>query len=200
LYVGQTALSLVLMGFLTKTPIERIWLDDAHEWWVDVRMSLSVDESEQAQEALLVTRYEETKDRRGATTTVMRPEMKPLTHLRELVVASVVEWNLTDEDDELLPFQHDYEMEKKTGKPSPLRVSVTRLPQSAFDVISEVVLAANHPMSREETASFPDGVSGSAPNGDDQASDDQEVLRGASLVVEDGDANRLTTVAGAPGA
>lgn len=195
------------MGFLRKAEVERIWLDtdtdngdgddSPPQWWVDVKLGLSVEEAEKAEEALINTRVEEQRTARGKMRTVVRPEMRLMPHMFEVVLCSIVNWNLTDEQDQPLPLDHDYEVEEKTKRPSPRRLSLKKIPQASYDKISEVVMAANRPMSREETASFLDAGDVDGPGDRDQRPDDPGVPDGADVVEQDGDEDRPQTAVGA---
>jgi hypothetical protein len=188
------------MGFLKQAEIERIWLDSEEEepqWWVDVKLGLSVEEAEEAEEALLRTRTEEQRTARGKTRTVVRGELRVLPHMFEMVLCSIVDWNLTDENNQLLSLEHNYEIEKKTGVPSARRQALKRIPQSAYDRLTEVVMTANAPMSREESQSFREGDPVDAPRQPDGRPYDPSLSLGGDLVAQDGPEDRPTAPVGA---
>ena len=103
----------------------------------------------------------------------------------EQVLASVVRWSLTDENGALLPFDHDSGAEAISGRPSPRRRSLQRLPQFVLDKLIGVVIPANR--GEGPDAQFRAGDPELAAVGKEPASDDSEVLVGAGVLGADGD-------------
>ncbi|MES1975829.1 MAG: hypothetical protein V4472_25505 [Pseudomonadota bacterium] len=109
----------------------------------------------------------------GTTTTRLVTE-DPFGNQTEATLLAIVEWNLTDDKDVLLPFEHDVDAEAKSGQPSPLRQSWDRLPDVVQDLIEVEVANASVEPSQEDNARFPerDGVGGEG--GQVEPSDDSE--------------------------
>lgn len=142
-----------MAGFLSAYDgIERI--EFGRDYWADVKRCLSHAEQQRAQAKMGAGRQSvDMTGRQFATIDMNAFET-------EMIVLSLVAWNLDDED----------------GKPWPLepesarRASVARLPASVASQIFQVVNALNGPMENREAATFPgpgvggdqSGVGGSA--------------------------------------
>lgn len=135
-------------------------------WWVEIKKCLSVAESEKAEAALVAVEMEDQGEGKPSKAKV-KPDM--VVNTREMVVASIVDWNLTDERDELLGLHPE----------AVLRQSVAKMPQDDYDKIAAAVREANAERSREDEARFPSDGSGSAEDGGDGEPDDREVLPGS---------------------
>jgi hypothetical protein len=165
------------MGFLSQYDgVERIDLGEHEgtEYYVEVKKCLSHGESEAAERALVAVEMEEQKD--GKSKAVMTPDM--VTNTEEMVVASIVDWNLTDSADKLLGL-HPEEI---------LRASVKKLPQAVFDKIAKRVRELNADRTEEEDAQFPAGGERGAEGGEVEPSDDHQVLPGSEQLAEVGTA------------
>jgi hypothetical protein len=102
---------------------------------------------------------------------------------REMVVHSLVAWNLTDKDGSpwlLLPES------RPAGKPYPAgsvrRISVSRLPGPVFDQIFEVCDELNSPRKGADAVTFPDGPVGGDPDGDGGAAGPAAVPDGTGVL------------------
>jgi hypothetical protein len=107
---------------------------------------------------------------------------------REMVVQSLVAWNLTDPDGStwlLLPET------RPAGKPYPAgsirRLSVARLPAPVFDQIFAVCDELNAPRKGADAVSFPDGPVGGDQDGNDGAAGPAAVPDGAGVLERTGD-------------
>lgn len=125
-----------MSGFLSlfNTP-ERI--EVAEGYWIDVKTSLTAEDHEYAQRALLG------KVTMGSTGK-LQSEPDTIAYQNELVARSVVDWNLTDESGVLLPLDPD---EAKCE-------SIKRLPQSVFSMIFDRVNEESGPRSKEDEVNF----------------------------------------------
>jgi len=125
-----------MAGFLSlfNTP-ERIEVADG--FWIDVKSTLSTEDYEYAQRALL-----------GKMTMIgggeLRSEPDTIRYQQELVSRSIVAWNLTDEDGKVLP--HATEEEKME--------SIRRIPQSVFVLVFQKVSDDTKPRSSDEELKF----------------------------------------------
>jgi len=120
-----------------------------------------------------------------------RMDMAPnLTEFRRrLVTASLVGWNLTDENDVMLPLPEI--PEGVTGQDRAVivkqrRASVDRLPQWAFEMIRAAADKLNGPRDSAEIASFPGEDVGSGANGSGGAAGAGPVHPGVGTVAEAG--------------
>lgn len=137
------------MGFLSRyQATERVDLGDG--FYVVVRQYLTSEQSGEAQRRLMRMNIEETKTEDGKATPMMRSEMDTPGFQRERAVQAVVEWNLTDENDQLLPFE----------PVEALRTSMARVPVFVVEEISKV-LDAPDKEAKQNAASFPEGDSAS---------------------------------------
>lgn len=104
---------------------------------------------------------------------------------REMVVQSLVAWNLTDPDGStwlLLPES------RPAGRPYPAgsvrRLSVARLPAPVFEQIFKVCDELNAPRKGADAVSFPDGPVGGDPDGNGWAAGPAADAVGAGDVAE----------------
>jgi hypothetical protein len=138
-----------MSGFLSAYDgVERIEL--GRGYWVDVKQCLSHAELQLAQGKMGAGRQTvEAGGRQYATLDMNAFET-------ELIVLSLVDWNLTDQQGVLLPLTPDRAR----------RDSVARLPGSVTSVIFKRCNELNGPQSTREAATFPDEAVGGDPDGD----------------------------------
>lgn len=167
------------MGFLSAWDVnERIDVSDLAgdlpgTWWIDVKKCLSHEEAENVQREMLAQTMKVTTNSEG------KPQVKTtfsptqgLDNQSRLVSRSIVGWNLTDSDENVLPF----EIDRKAEDPyAVVEASLKLLPSPVYDRVAKVVVAANTEQ-REETASFSDVGSGSGEGGVDYEPNDKEIL------------------------
>ena len=123
------------MGFLTHGKPVRLEMGD--NFWVDLRPGLSHGDLDAAQNYLSQYRIED------GDKVVAAPNVSG--YQREMVGRSIISWNLTDENDGLLPIS-----------PSDVRTaSLRRLPQWAFNKIYARVAELNNERTPVEEATFP---------------------------------------------
>ena len=160
------------MGFLSAWDQEdRIDVSDLAgaplgTWWVDVKRTLSHAENELVMKRLMkqTVKIAQTGSKPEITTEGVSVD-GILSHQTDLVVASIVAWNLTDSNDQPLPV-----MPKEA-----LLDSLNKLPATVFDRIAQVVMDANTEKP-EEVATFHLGSISGNQDGQDDSSDDREVL------------------------
>lgn len=111
---------------------------------------------------------------------------------RRLVTASLVEWNLTDEQDVLLPLPPvPPETERPQVRATAVRArrtSVDRLPMWAFEQIRTAADKLNGSRDKREVAQFPDGDLGGDTDAEAGAAGAAEVPDGAAVVAAAGPA------------
>lgn len=172
------------MGYTSKhSEVDQIDLGDG--WWVKVKRCLTVAESEVAERALVTmtitqrgNAQQAAKNGRGPSAVPAkggvavddRPTMNATpdvySNIHEQVIASIVEWNLTDDDDQPLPLVPE----------ATKRLSIGLLSQADFDTIAAHVRKQNRGADREEEAQFPAYGAGVVAGGEDDASHAGEVL------------------------
>jgi hypothetical protein len=147
-----------MSGFLSlfNTP-ERIIV--APGYWIDIKPSLSAEDYEGAQRALL--------GKMSMNGGAVSAEPDTVAYQHELVYRSILDWNLTDEDNILLPLtpnklKHD---------------SIRRLPQSVFLDIYTRVNEASASREDSEQIAFRDGseLSPEGGQGIDEVPESSEV-------------------------
>lgn len=131
-------------GFLSLyNQTERLIVAD--DYWIDIKTNLTTEDYESAQRTLL-----------GKISMVgtggIQSEPDTVAYQYALVASSIVDWNLTDENDQPLLLTPDDEKRK----------SISRLPQSVFLDVYERVNNASAPRTRDEEVSFRDGGPGGA--------------------------------------
>lgn len=132
-----------MAGFLSLySGPERLHVGDTY--WIDVKRSLTVEDYETAQRVLLGHMVMEGSG--------LRAEPDSVGYQTELVCLGIVDWNLTDENGELLPLEPD------TAK----RASIRRLPQRVFLDVYQRVNDSTTPRTTDDEASFRSGGAGSA--------------------------------------
>lgn len=149
--------------------------------WVDVKKSLTTEESKASEKALISTTFNEKKPD--------KPDIAidATASLFEQVLVSIVDWNLPPRDGKAFDLDHDPDNEKLTGRPSPRRLSLQRLPASVYDEIAKVVGRNNAGMPRAQEATFPDGGELGAEVELDDQSDNGQVLEGTGVLAAVGD-------------
>ena len=131
---------------------------DDDVWWVKYRTSLTGKQRDS-----LRSRFQTIRTLPNGR--VILEVTDPVANVREQGLMAIHSWNLTDENDEVLPFEHDWEAELKAGAPpSPLRVSWNRLPMHIQDVILVVIQEADAEPMPAKDGRFPDGRNGSTPD------------------------------------
>jgi hypothetical protein len=180
-------------GFLSKYEgTTRVEIDE--DYWVEVKKTLTWAEADDAEKAGLNFSMQPNMDNPGKTRTdvVIDPDAK----LFEQVFASLVAWNLDDENGKLWPLDYDRQLEQASrarskgqgdGWKSPRRRSLECMPKPVFDILAAVVGKANQAPTREDQQSFRAGNGSSPPGGPDQPPDPGEVLHGAEVVAAAGD-------------
>jgi predicted glycosyl hydrolase (DUF1957 family) len=160
------------MGFLSAwDETQRIDVSDlagAPEgtWWVDIKKCLTHEEANTVMRKLMRSTLEvgETTQRGVAVKTKLSTDAV-VDHQDDLVLMSIVNWNLTDRNGNLLPYAPREALQHSLGD----------IPSTVYDRISKVVMDANTEKS-EEASSFLDGGEGSDQAGENYSPDDSEVL------------------------
>ena len=137
------------LGLYAKT--EKVLLDDAGEWWVEVKQCLPKADYDAANRAM------GTNELRVSRAGDSRTAFDFTAYQEELVARSIVTWNLTDDAEAILPF-------------TPLeacRASLQLLPQSAFATLYEKINELNSPRGAKDGASFRGGANGRHTAGED---------------------------------
>lgn len=107
-------------------------------FWVDIKKSLNAEDYEGAQRALFG------KMSMAGGSLVAEPDTIAYQH--ELVFRAITDWNLTDENDNVLPL----------APAAAKHESIRKLPQSVFIDLYERINEASSPRSTEEELSFRD--------------------------------------------
>lgn len=126
----------------------------AKGFWIDIKKGLTAEDYEGAQRALL--------GKMSMNNDGLSAEPDTVAYQHELVFRAITDWNLTDENDQLLP------LEPKTAK----HESIRRLPQFVFVDLYERINNAASPRSQADEVSFRDGGEGrdsGNQNADDSA-------------------------------
>jgi hypothetical protein len=153
-------------GFLSAySGITRVEVGDPEgKYWIDIRQHLSHGQQEAGERALANVVINE-KGR----------EVKPDTvkYRQTLLLASIADWNLADEDD---------------GPIWPLNLqSVKRLPGVVFDQLWELIDESNGARTKAESRQFPAGGVGGDPDGGTGAAESVDVLDEAAVLAAPGD-------------
>jgi hypothetical protein len=160
------------MGFLSEYEgTDRIFVvDGSEEWWVDVRKCLSDKETQEISKASLKKVLDarnavnlETLDEGGIRATLTPEDLQE--NQRLTVLLSVVGWNLTDENEEVLPFAPRAALEE----------SLTRLPGFVTTRLTQEVVRRNT-VTSAEAQSFPPASVGSSEVSENNQSDHREIL------------------------
>lgn len=159
------------MGFLSRYDgTVRVQLDD--EFWVDVKVMLSKGDHDAAERRLM--QMTTTLDQNGKTVSTVTPDS--VAYQEEMVVRSLVSWNLTDERDAILPI----------APVDAARRSLRRLPTFVSQAIYEKVAALNAAPPKGEIAGFREDGGGGDHLGADVAPDTRPVLDGSGVLDEVG--------------
>ncbi len=168
------------MGFLSAwDQTERIDVSDLagdlpETWWIDVKKCLTHSEADAVMRELMnstikigdPTQKGSAPVKTSITTDAVADQQS------SIVLRSIVGWNLTDDADEILPFEVDESLDDPYA---PLKRSLALLPSPVYDRVAKVVVAANTETSAE-SGSFRADSSRSDEAGNDYAPDDSEVL------------------------
>lgn len=131
------------MGFLSLyDQTER--LEVAEGYWVEIKQHLSGDEDDACTRALLgpegtQMHSQSNGQSREQTAAAIRARLDQAAYQRELMAASIVGWNLTDQNDQALPL----------APANAKRASIARLPQVVRDQITARLLEIQDEHRRE---------------------------------------------------
>ncbi len=143
------------MGFLSQWDrVERVYVDD--KYWIDVQACLPSDEYDRIVAAAM---KENGDDSAGIG----------LSMLKEMIYASVVDWNLDDDEGRKFPID-----------PHTIRSVLRQSPAFVMNALREKVNAGNT-RSTEEAKTFPDDSKRGDNGREDQAPYDSEVLAGIRI-------------------
>ncbi len=162
------------MGFLSQyvgSEYIELGVDDESgtKWYVEVKRSLTKSDMGAAERKLLQIKASKTSDDVDTGVDVVEYQL-------EMVAAAIVSWNLTDENNALLPFQTRDE----------LLASLRILPASVFTTILNRVDTLNKPRTTTEKATFRDESVIEPANGANDTPNSSAVLAGATAVGEVG--------------
>lgn len=149
-------------GFLADFGYDGITrIDLGQGYWCDVKNCLTADEKRHVDDLLGA------KQRIDVQGGAQFADMDFTAMQQEMVVSSLVAWNITDPDGSVWMLTPD---RPPNGKPYPenalRRISVRRLPAPVFAQIYEVCNNLNAPRSGDEAVTFPDGPVGGDTDGD----------------------------------
>ena len=169
-------------GFLEASGYEGTQrIDLGNGYWADVKKCLTTEEKARVDDLLGGKQQVDVAGQRQYAS------MDYTASRREMVIQSLVAWNLTDPDGStwlLLPES------RPTGKPYPAgslrRLSVGRLPAPVFEQIFAVCDELNSPRKGADAVTFPDGPVGGDPDGDGGAGDPAAVPDGTGTVAAAG--------------
>jgi len=158
------------MGFLSawdeyeRVDVSDLTGDPEGTWWVDIKKCLTHEEADQVMRKLMRATADGLA-RDGSVTISPERVDATLDHQSDLVLMSVVRWNLTDNNNQILPHDNKAQLQESLGL----------LPTTVYDKILKAVMEANTE-TKEEVASFPAGGKGSDQAGEHYSPNDQEVL------------------------
>lgn len=167
------------MGFLSAwDEPQRIDVSDLADelpgtWWVDVKKCLPHDEADEVLRLLMrstIKMGDPSGDGPGVRTALSTDSVAD--QQAQIVVRSIIGWNLTDRNGVVLPFEKDESLENPY---QPLEHSLKLLPSPVYDRVAKVVVAANTEK-KEETGAFPPRGQGRDSHGAGYTPNDQEVL------------------------
>ena len=144
------------------------------KWYVEVKRSLTKSDMGAAERKLLQIRATQGA---GSASASVDAGIDVVEYQLEMVAAAIVSWNLTDENDVLLPFQTKDE----------LLASLRILPSSVFTAILDRVDKLNEPRTTAEKATFRDAGVGQPANEPNDTPDPGSVLAGTAAVGATGD-------------
>ena len=167
------------MGFLSAwDEPQRIDVSDLADelpgtWWVDVKKCLPHDEADEVLRLLMrstIKMGDPSGDGPGVRTALSTDSVAD--QQAQIVVRSIIGWNLTDRNGVVLPFEKDESLENPY---QPLEHSLKLLPSPVYDRVAKVVVDANTE-TKAETASFPAESDGSGESGENYRPNDREIL------------------------
>lgn len=161
------------MGFLSAwEQTERVDVSDLAgdlegTWWIDVKKCLTHAEADAVQRRLMAATVKMGNPSSKGDVPVMTSLSVDAVadHQAYLVARSIVGWNLTDANGDILPFAPFESLEH----------SLSLLPSPVYDRVAGVVVAANTETPRE-AGQFPVSGERSDSSRVDESSDDSEVL------------------------
>lgn len=164
------------MGFLAASGYEgEERIDLGNGYWADVKRCLSSSEAALA-EAAMITNHRLADGSQSAV-------LDQRGYRAEMVVQSLVAWNLDDEDGTPWPLDGSEARGRTVYSPGCLRrQSVARLPEPVFEQIFKVVDELNSPRRGPEAASFPGQDERGDPDGDAGAAGAGQVPDGTGLL------------------
>ncbi len=129
-------------GFLSDyTRITTVWLDPDQKWWVKVRRYLTRGDFKAAQDILITAtmRYSGGEDDSTDAKAETSGPVNTGGYQNELVARAIIDWNLTDENDNLILLGSL----NAQRMPDPTRyAAVDVIPQDAFDQILQAIEGA----------------------------------------------------------
>lgn len=156
------------MGFLSAYSGTRK-IDVGGGYWIEVLECLPIMDKQRAEKALASSPR---VDMSGNGTI----SLDTVAFHNAMVEASVVAWNLDDDNGQVWPLAPD----------SVKRVNISRLPAPVFDQVWEVVNELNGPRETADKVRFPEPGVGSDPAGDGGAAEPEDVRAGAAVVAAPG--------------
>lgn len=154
-------------------------------YWCDVKNSLSVAEKAHVDECMGSRQKVDVGGQRQFA------ELDIGASRREMVVQSLVEWNLDDEDGTVWPLDAGGKFAGRRGNQyppgCPRRLSVERLPGPVFDQVWGVCDGLDSPRQGREAADFPGQAERGDPDGDGGAAGPAEVPDRAGVLEGAGD-------------
>jgi hypothetical protein len=147
-------------------------------WWVEVRNCLTGGQKSAIREKQITYGVEEVPNRLtgGVTTRAKIQKIDASLFLREQAIASIVDWNLTGDDDQVLAL----------SPIEALRASYQLLSEEDMDLLEAKCNELNAEPTKEEEARFPNGSDGSVSAEGDDASDDSQILQGTEILATSG--------------
>ena len=158
------------MGFLSHySGIQRIEL--GNDYWIDIKNCLTVMEKQRAESALASNPVMDMNGRGSA-------KLDITAFSNEMVCASIVAWNLDNEDGTA------WELAPDRAK----RANIARLPAPVFDTVWKAVNELNGPQSKDDKVRFPVNGVGRDQDGDGGSAEPGDVQPGAAVLAEAGPA------------
>lgn len=159
------------MGFLSLYEgTERIPLHG--DYFVTVKKFLSSEDYDEAKKALTHFNVDDPTTDKTDEKAAIRPDPNVPEYQRELVVAAIVDWNLTDQNDQLLP------LEPVAAR----RAAVKRLPEVVVTKLYKAVQKNDADPEPQAAATFPAGSDGGGEGGDGWTAGAEAVQPGAGVL------------------
>lgn len=164
------------MGYTSRYEgTQKIELSDGY--WVEVRLCLTGQQFENCRKRLVTYRIISTDEGWGATL----DRVDPAGLSREIAVASLVSWNIDDDEGNILPLIATDADGKELGPDHEQTIALKRTQYGLLtpvdqDKVEEVVMRLNELPTKQEAATFPEGRSGGDPAGTVTESDGRQVL------------------------